>query len=147
MRLTRNEALKIRAILEEAMQTTALSDQKASQAPTLFPSFKSLLKSNKTFTQEDVNNRFRFIYNNKMYVVIQPHTMQENWTPDTAISLYETIDYVDGIRIIQTYITSANPFSKDEIGIDANGIKWRSLVDFNVYTPEQYANNWEQIED
>lgn len=146
MRLTRSEALKIRKVLEEAMMTTALSDQRASEAPTLFPMFSALLAAGKTFTQEDVTNRFRLCYNDKLYVVTQPHTMQAGWTPDVAVSLYEEIEYINGIRKIKEYITAEHPFSENELGIDSDGVVWRSLHNNNVYTPVQYAANWEQVE-
>jgi hypothetical protein len=34
----------------------------------------------------------RFIYNGDLYKVLQAHTAQDDWTPDTVASLYERID-------------------------------------------------------
>lgn len=140
--MTEARARAIRALIEKA--SASLSDKDASCAAELFPAWQSLLDEGHTFTQEEVNTRPRLRYGDKLYVVTQPHTMQQGWTPDNAPSLYEEIGYRDGIRLIPAYITAANPFSKGERGMDGDGVIWISKVDNNVYTPTQYAQNWER---
>lgn len=65
--------------------------------------------------------------------------------PDNAPTLWEDIQYRAGHRIISEVITVTAAFSKDETGWWGD-VLYRSLVDSNVYTPEQYANNWEIVE-
>lgn len=65
------------------------------------------------------------------------------YNPDNAPSLWEDITYRDGIRIIPETITVGTMFAKDELGWWQNEI-YKSLVDANVYTPEQYSGWWEK---
>jgi hypothetical protein len=64
-------------------------------------------------------------------------------SPDSAPTLYEELEYIDGIRKIPDVITVAKKFSKGEKGIDADGVIWVSLYNDNVYTPTQFKSNWE----
>lgn len=62
-------------------------------------------------------------------------------TPDAAPSLWETVLYKDGIRIIPETITVGLAFSKGEQGWWQNE-RYESLADNNVYTPAQYPAWW-----
>ncbi len=63
-------------------------------------------------------------------------------SPDNAPSLWEGISYREGIRIIPAVITAGTAFAKDEQGWWGE-VLYRSLLDSNVYTPEQYPVGWE----
>lgn len=65
--------------------------------------------------------------------------------PDNAPTLWEDIQYRAGHRIIPEVITVTAKFSEGETGWWKD-ILYRSVVDSNVYTPEQYAPNWEIAE-
>lgn len=65
--------------------------------------------------------------------------------PDNAPTLWEDILYRDGIRIIPNPITVGLKFKQDELGWWGEDL-YRSKVNDNVYTPEQYAANWELVE-
>lgn len=69
---------------------------------------------------------------------------EEN-TPDNAPALWEDIAYKEGYRIIPDTITATLAFSRDEIGWWKDA-KYKSLLDGNVYTPEQYPAGWEMVE-
>lgn len=64
-------------------------------------------------------------------------------SPDNAPALWEDISYREGIRIIPDTITVATAFAKGEKGWWGDTI-YVSLIDANVYTPEQYAAGWEE---
>ena len=64
--------------------------------------------------------------------------------PDNAPALWEDILYRAGYRIIPGVITVGLAFSKDELGWWGD-VLYRSKVDSNVYTPDQYPPNWEQV--
>lgn len=64
--------------------------------------------------------------------------------PDNAPTLWEDISYKNGYRIIPEVITVTSAFAKDELGW-LGDVLYRSKVDSNVYTPEQYINNWEIV--
>lgn len=64
--------------------------------------------------------------------------------PENAPSLWEDINYVEGYRIIPETITTGLAFAKDECGW-WNGVLYKSLIDANVYTPDQYAAGWAKV--
>ena len=146
MAFYRDRAERIRELLEKATIASPLTDAEASEEPTLFPSWEKMLEEGRVFSKEDVQKRPRIEYKGKLYFVIGVHTVQDNWTPDTATSLYTEIKYRKGHRVIEEYITAEEKFHKGETGIDDEDVVWVSKVDNNVYTPKQYPNNWERKE-
>ena len=144
MAFYRDRAERIRELLEKATIASPLTDAEASEEPTLFPAWEKMLGHE--FTQEEVAKRPRIEYKGKLYFVIGVHTVQENWTPDTAVSLYTEVKYRKGHRVIEEYITAEEKFRKGETGIDDEDVVWISKVDNNVYTPKQYPDYWERKE-
>lgn len=65
--------------------------------------------------------------------------------PDQAPSLWEDIEYKDGYRIIPETITVGAAFALDEIGW-WNNTRYKSLLNANVYTPDQYPSGWSRVE-
>lgn len=65
--------------------------------------------------------------------------------PDNAPNLWEDIDYREGYRVIPEVITAGAAFAKGERGW-WNDELYESLIDANVYTPDQYAAGWRKIE-
>lgn len=68
---------------------------------------------------------------------------EEN-NPDNAPALWEDIQYRDGHRIIPETITSTLAFAIDELGW-WNDILYKSLINANVYNPDQYPAGWEVV--
>ena len=66
--------------------------------------------------------------------------------PDKAHALWEDVLYRDGIRIIPEVITAGLMFSNGERGWWGD-VLYESKADNNVYTPEQYAEWWEAVEE
>lgn len=62
--------------------------------------------------------------------------------PNNAPTLWEDIEYKEGYRIIPNTITVGTAFSKDELGW-WNDTLYISLIDNNVWTPEQNPSGWE----
>lgn len=68
-------------------------------------------------------------------------------------ALWEGIAYREGHRIIPAVITAGTAFAKITAGTAfAKGefgwwgdVLYRSLIDANVYTPEQYPAGWEAV--
>ena len=133
--MTREEALKLRAAIE--IGATSLDDKTASTAPDMFPRLKedgSLISA---------GTRINWNGTVKKASVDLWDTAENN--PDNAPSLWADIEYKDGYRIIPEVITVTTAFAKDECGWWGDEL-YRSLVDGNVYTPEQYKANWEIVE-
>ena len=64
--------------------------------------------------------------------------------PDNASTLWEDIDYRDGFRIIPETITATLAFTEGEYGWWKDKV-YRSTINGNVYTPEQYPTGWEAV--
>ena len=64
--------------------------------------------------------------------------------PDNAPTLWEDIAYKEGYRIIPETITAGTAFMKDERGWWKD-ILYKSILDNNVWTPEQYPSGWEEV--
>lgn len=132
--MTRAEALKLRAIVEQA--AASLDDKTASEAPLLFPRLKqdgSLIRAG---TRINHNGEIK-------KAAVDLWDTADN-SPDKAPTLWETLDYKDGYRIIPSVITVTGAFAKGERGW-WNGKLYESKVGSNVYTPEQYADNWMEV--
>lgn len=132
--MTRAEALKLRAIVEQA--AASLDDKTASEAPTLFPRLKqdgSLVRAGTRINHSGEIKK----------AAVDLWDTADN-SPDNATDLWETLDYKDGYRIIPETITVTTAFAKGERGW-WNGVLYESAVDSNVYTPEQYAPYWKEV--
>ena len=129
--MTRTKAEKLRLLIEQASVT--LPDKEASEGAELFPRLK---EDNSLVI---VGTRINWNGVLKRAAVDLWDTPENN--PDTAPSLWEDIAYREGYRIIPTTITVGTAFAKDELGWGKD-VLYKSLIDANVYTPEQYPAGW-----
>lgn len=132
--MTRTEAKRLRGIIEVSSQS--LDDKTASTVPTFYPKLKEDGSLVKAGTKIHWNGSL------KKAAVDLWDTKENN--PDNAPTLWANIDYRDGYRLIPDIITVTTAFAKDECGW-WKGKLYKSLVDANVYNPEQYAANWEEV--
>jgi hypothetical protein len=133
--MKRAEAYRLRSIVEQA--AASLDDKTASTAPTLFGRLKqdgALVKAGTRINWHGTLKR----------AAVDLWDRLEN-TPDAAPALWEDIAYRDGYRIIPAVLTAGTAFSKGERGWWGDTL-YESVVDANVYTPEQYAQNWRVVE-
>lgn len=129
--MTRAEALRLRAIVEQA--TASLDDKTASTATTLFPRLRQDGALVKSGTRINWNGTL------KQAAVDLWDTRGNN--PDNAPTLWADIQYRDGYRIIPTVITAGTAFSKGEQGWWGDRL-YTSNQDGNVWTPEAYPAGW-----
>ena len=132
--MTRDEALRLRAIVELA--TESLDDQTASEGSSLFPRLKydgSLIKTGTRINWHGMLKR----------AAVDLWDTDAN-SPDNAPTLWEDIAYKHGIRIIPDVITAGTAFAKSEQGWRGDTL-YESLIDANVWTPEQYPAGWALI--
>lgn len=87
------------------------------------------------------------MYNDKVYKVIQPHTSKPEWTPDVATSLYAAVP--DPRVDYAPFVQPTGPHDAYMTGDTTtfNGRKYRSRIDNNVWSPEQYPGGWEEVTD
>ena len=110
-----------------------LEDKVASETPELFDRLKENGELIKVGTRINWNGVL------KRASVDLWDTKENN--PDNAPSLWEDIEYKEGHRIIPKTITVGTAFSKDECGW-WNDTLYKSLLDNNVWTPEQHPSGW-----
>ena len=130
--MTREEAIAVRKLVEAG--AVSLTDKEVSTAPDVLPRMH--------YTGELIKNGTRINWNGTIKRAAVDLWDREDQNPDNAPNLWEDVMYRDGIRIIPDPITVGLAFAKDELGWWGEDL-YKSLVDDNVYTPEQYPDNWE----
>lgn len=127
-------ARKLRPYVEKAAQS--LSDQDASKAALLLCSMRydgALIAAGTRINWQGVVKR----------AAVDMWDTEAN-NPDNAPALWENIGYRDGIRVIPDVITAGTAFSKGEKGWWGETL-YMSLIDNNVWTPDQYGAGWEEV--
>lgn len=106
------------------------------------------LQSSKLFKKWDGNNTLyktgeRFVYNNILYKVLQTHTSQLDWTPDTTPSLYTKVLIPDKNVIPEwQQPDSTNGYMIGD-KVTYNGQIYESLIDNNIWSPVDYPAGWQ----
>lgn len=124
-------ARKLRPLVVKAAQN--LDDKDASEAPELYDHMQydgGLIRAG---TKINWNGAV------KKAAVDLWDTVKNN--PDNTPTLWVDIAYKQGVRIIPDTITVTTAFAKGEQGW-WNDKMYESLIDANVYTPEQYPAGW-----
>lgn len=131
--MTREEAQKIIEALV-AMRESA-SDADALNAVAIYPEWRDGV----SYT---TGQRIR--YNGTLYKVLQDHTSQAYWMPDTTPSLFAKVLIPDPGAIPEwEQPDSTNPYAKGD-KVTHNGKTWVSDIDGNVWEPGVYG--WSEIE-
>lgn len=130
--MKRAEALYLRSIVELA--AVSLDDKTASTAAALFPRLKKDGALVPAGTRINWNGTIK-------RAAVDLWDTEEN-SPDKASALWEDIQYKEGYRIIPEAITAGAAFSKGECGWWED-VLHVSLLDANVWTPEQNPTGWE----
>lgn len=124
-------ARKLRPIIEQAAQS--LDDKTASDAPEIFGGMHydgALIKAGT-----------RINWHGTLKQAAVDLWDNEDSNPDNAPALWQDIAYKQGIRVIPQTITVTTAFAKGERGWWGDAV-YESLIDANVYTPEQYPAGW-----
>ena len=115
-----------------ANSTESLSDEDALNVAALFPTWVSKMG-------QAVNIGERLWYDGRLWKVIQPHTVQEDWTPDTAVSLFVEVSIEEWPLWVQP--TGAHDAYNTGDKVSHNETHWVSTIDANTYEPGVYG--WE----
>jgi hypothetical protein len=81
----------------------------------------------------------------QLYKVVQAHTSQANWKPDTTNSLYVAIGLDDSGYPVWSRPTGAHDAYNNGDIVNYNGVLYRSLINGNTYSPDEYPAGWEQV--
>lgn len=118
------------------ISSATLEDKQASQTPELFARLNQNGELIKVGTRINWNGVLK-------RASVDLYDTAEN-NPDNAPTLWENINYKEGYRIIPETITAGTAFSKDEYGWWKDTL-YKSLLDNNVWTPEQHSSGWEIV--
>ena len=131
--MTRSEAQAfINALL---VLRTKAADEQAIDAAAVYPTWREGVAY---VTGERVR------YNEILYKILQDHTSQTTWTPESAPSLFAKVLISDPETIPEwTQPDSTNPYQTGD-KVTHNGATWISTIDNNVWEPGAYG--WTKVE-
>ena len=82
----------------------------------------------------------------QLYKVVQNHTSQEDWKPEDTSTLYEPVGLTsEGYPVWSKPSGSHDSYNTGDI-VDYNGTLYKSLIDGNVYSPDEYPSGWEAVQ-
>ena len=122
----------VRRMLDNSVEE--LSDEDALNVAALFPTWASKMG-------EAVNVGERYWYDGRLWKVIQAHTVQEDWTPDTAVSLFVEVSIDEWPQWVQPTGASDAYNTGDKVTFE--GVHYVSLIDGNVWSPSVNPSGWE----
>jgi hypothetical protein len=122
------------------MFAQSLTDEMAMEIATVYPKYVvgKLYKPDEMFTYgtNDVGDP-------QLYRVVSEHTSQKDWTPNVTPALYTPIGLTEeGYPIWSKPTGGHDAYNIGDI-VDYNGTLYKSLIDGNVYSPEEYPAGWE----
>ena len=118
---------------------TITNDEEALEVQILYPSWEKQI--GKTLA---VGSYIR--YNGILYKVLIEHTVQTDWTPETAPSLFAKVLVDPTGETILDWVQpdSTNPYMTGD-KVTHNGVTYISTIDNNVWEPGVYG--WEIVEE
>ena len=127
-------AEKARALVQSIqLATSYLDDDQAETVTNLFPKWAAGV----SYAVGD-----RAQYNELLYRCIQPHTSQDDWTPDVVPALWVRTSTEEWPEWVQP--TGAHDAYASGDKVSHNSKHWISTVDANVWEPGVYG--WEEVE-
>jgi hypothetical protein len=82
----------------------------------------------------------------QLYQVLQDHVSADEWTPDTAVSLYKPIGMTEeGYPEWVQPLGASDAYNTGDI-VSYNGTLYKSTIDSNVWDPASYPQGWEVYE-
>lgn len=82
----------------------------------------------------------------QLYRVVQAHTSQADWPPESTPALYEPLGLdKDGYPIWSQPSGAHDAYNTGDV-VSCNGTLYQSLIDGNVWSPEAYPAGWEAVE-
>ena len=131
-------AEQLRRALQMFAQT--LTDEEAMEISTVYPAYEI----GKAYAvNEMLTCGVNKVGDPQLYRVVQAHTSQEDWKPDTTPALYTPIGLTEEGYPVWSQPTGAHDAYNIGDIVDYNGTLYKSLIDGNVYSPEEYPAGWE----
>ena len=135
--MKRSELFRIREMIEKA--SASLPDADAIEAAELFPAWA-------VGVAYSVGERVQ--YDGKLYKVVQAHTSQSDWTPPTVPALFTEVAKPGEIPVWKQPTGAQDAYNKgDKVWYpDVNTTVYESVIDSNVWSPNDYPQGWKVVE-
>ena len=133
--ISRKRAQELRKLIEQAVES--LSDEEALEGITLFPVWAVGV----TYKIDE-----RVSYNEKLYRVVQAHTSQENWTPETTPALFTEVAPPGEIPVWKQPIGAQDAYMLgDKVWYpEKDTTVYQSTINNNVWAPTT-PGLWEEV--
>lgn len=135
--LTYEDNLEFQRLKALSFMFNNLPDEQALEVPLVFSKWEEGMSYS-------LGNKL--IYNDVLYKVLQSHTSQATWTPDTAPSLFAKLlnETVDGSVPEWVQPDSTNAYNTGDRVI-FEGKTYESMIDGNVWSPTAYPAGWNEV--
>lgn len=132
--ITRARAYQLRALIEQA--AASLPDEDALSGIELFPAWAAGV----AYTADT-----RIRYEGKLYRVVQAHTSQADWLPDSTPALYTEVAKPGEIPVWRQPTGAQDAYNTGDLVHypDKDDPVYRSTIDGNVWEPGVYG--WEVV--
>lgn len=127
--------------LRRALQIViaSLPDEKALEIASVYPAWKS----NHAYSVGDVvSYGSNPVGDPQLYKVVQAHTSQADWTPDSVPALYDAFGLDDGGYPIWSQPSGAHDAYNQGDIVNYNGTLYQSTINGNVWSPDVYPAGW-----
>lgn len=128
--------------LRKALQMFAatLTDEQAMEVATIYP----VWETGRAYAVDDVvSYGTNGVGDPQLYRVVQAHTSQADWTPDSVPALYDAFGLDDTGYPVWSQPTGAHDAYNAGDIVSYNGTLYRSLIDGNAWSPDAYPAGWE----
>lgn len=125
------------------MFAQSLTDDEAMEIATIYPKYEigKRYKTNDMFTYGK-----NAVGDPQLFRVLQDHISQSDWPPNITPSLYYLIGLTeDGFPVWSQPSGAHDAYNNGDI-VSHNGLLYVSLIDGNVYSPEEYPAGWKFYE-
>ena len=138
------EALELRKALQLFLATMDVDTQAEDmmEVASVFPKYQV----GKAYKVKDVfSYGENAVGDAQLYQVLQDHTSAEQWTPDTATSLYKAIGVTkEGYPEWVQPLGASDAYNTGDI-VSYNGTLYESTINGNVWSPVDYPQGWKEV--
>ena len=127
--------------LRKALQILAatLTDEQAMAVATVYPAWTA----NTAYAVGDIiSYGTNGVGDPQLYKVVQAHTSQAQWTPDTAPSLYDAFGLDESGYPLWAQPSGAHDAYNVGDIVNYNGTLYKSTINGNVWSPDVYPAGW-----
>ena len=134
----RKVAEQLRRAIQLFVQT--LTEEQALEVATVFPAWEV----NRAYTVGDIISYGENSTGDpQLYKVVQAHTSAAEWTPDATASLYDAVGLDDNGYPVWSRPSGAHDAYNTGDIVNYNGTMYRSKIDGNTWSPDEYPDGWE----